>query len=197
MKQASKAKNIFLHTETWMIVAFVVAITIAATVLFLLLFNYIKYLFAWIMLGFAVFITRSKDIYKLGIEFYNLAAFLSAFAMGFLFSFSMLMVSLYASIKVRPDQLEGIIVNMGILSIMAGISAYFAKTYGLGIGEPTFVWIALIVIMIGILADLIFAAKFTPAPIPRLIFSHFLEFIFNYTLITSVGYTIFKFLISI
>jgi len=179
-----------------MIVAFVIGITVVATVLFFLLFNYIKFLFAWILFGIAVFLTRAKDIFKLGIELYNLAAFLSAFAMGFWFAFTMLMVSLYASIKARPDQLEGILVNMVILNVMAGISAHLASKYGY-VNMNTFIWIALAVIMVGILADLLFAAKFTPAPVPRLIFSHFLEFVFNYWIIITVGFSIYKFLMAI
>jgi len=63
---------------------------------------------------------------------------------------------------------------------------------------PTqFLAIALIIVLFGIIIDFLFAARFTGAAKPRLLFSHCLELFINYYIIVNFGYIIFKFLAGI
>jgi len=196
-KLGIKRKNLFLYSETWLIVGLVTVLTTTSTLLFIGLFSYLRLPFAWLALGLTIFITRKSYAFKMGIAFYNLAAFLSGYVFGMWFSLSVILVALYFTAKARPEQLQGLIVNFVLLNIVAGVSAIVSSVYGLGITQGQFIAIALIIVLFGIVIDFLFAARFTGAAKPRLLFSHCLELFVNYYVIANFGYIVFKVLVGV
>ena len=195
-RKFEQKKNLFLYSETWLIVWIIISLVSTPILLSIFLFEYLKLPLAWLILAFTIFITRKSYAFKMGIAFYNLSAFLAGYIFGMWFAVTAILASLYTVAKFRPEQLQGLIVNFVLLNIVAGVSALVSSFYGLDITKAQFLAISIIIVAFGIIIDFLFAARFTGAAKPRLLFSHFLELFINYYIIVNFGYWIFKFLVS-
>lgn len=192
-----KQKNLFLYSETWLIILSTLLLTSTTILVYLFLLEYLKLPFAWLLLTFTIFITRKSYAFKMGLAFYNLASFLLGYIFGIWLAVLAILVSLATVAKIRPDQIQGLIVNFVLLTIVAGASSITSSVYGLDITKTQFLTIAILIVALGITIDFLFAAKFTGAAKPRLLFSHCLELFVNYYIIMNFGYMIFKFLVGL
>ncbi|MFH1450877.1 MAG: hypothetical protein ABIF92_02760 [archaeon] len=197
MPPKSQGKNIFLHHETVLIVSIIIAALVLTTTLFLVLWSFFKLGFVWIVAFLLFFLVRKTNVWKFGLEIHFFLVFLTTYVFGIWFSIPLVILTLAAVLKIRPDELEGCIINFAGLLLEILLVSRIAIHFGPGISETAFLWSAMIVIIIGVILDFFMTLRMYPFLWMKLSVTHVLDIFVQYTFISAVGFSIFHFLLTV
>ena len=197
-KTKKTGKNIFLHHETSIILLVILVALVVTTTGFILLWNFLKVGFVWLICFLIFFMIRKTNLWKFSIEVHFFMIFVTTFVFGWLFATTLFITTLFVVIKFfRPDELQGAIINFVGLSIVVILTSYLASVFGMTITSSTFVWVATGVVLLGILLDYVMILRIFPFLWLKLTMMHILEIFLQYYAISAIGFKIFQFLLSI
>jgi len=197
-KTKKTGKNILLHHETAIILLVIAIALVVTTAGFLLLWNFLKIGFVWLICFLIFFMIRKTNLWKFSIEVHFFMIFVTTFVFGWIFSTTLFITTLFVVVKFfRPDELEGAVINFVCLSIVVLVSSYLASVFGMAITESTFIWVATGVVALGILLDYAMIMKIYTHLWMKFTMMHILEIFLQYYAISAVGFKIFQFLLSI
>jgi hypothetical protein len=197
IQATSYKKNIFLHRETFMIIGTVLGILLAATFIFFFLWSHFRIGFVWLVSFILIFAMRRSDSWKMGLEGFYLLTFLYSYIFGLWFALPIVYMAFALVVKFRPDELNGVITHSIAITFVAIAARFFLGSHGLALGSAEFTFIALASIFPGIAADFFLAWKMAPVPLFKNFINHAMDFTVNYFVITSIGFTLFKFFMTL
>jgi hypothetical protein len=190
-------KNILLQKETWMVIGAVAIALVIVSFVFAFLWNKFILMFYWVIGALAIFLTRRKDFWYMGIEIHFPLAFYMTYAFGWMFAFSMVIIAYLCVWKVRPDQGHGIMIQMTSLNVMMLLSLVMKHFYGTSLGAGKFLFIFLICFISVQLLDGILSKMFCPSPPLKILIIHSLDVIINFYVAKFIGYKFLMYLFTL
>ncbi len=190
-------KNILLQRETMIFVAGIIIALLVLTFVFSFLWGKFTVWFYWVLFICVIFFTRRTDAWKMGIEVHFALTFYSAFAFGPLFAITMVLIPYALVWKVRPDEGNGVMIQMVTLSLMIGLARLFHFIYGAGITGSEFMIAFIVSIVIVQLTDGVLSKMFCPSHIVKILVIHTLDILLNSYAATLIGYKAITYFISL
>lgn len=173
-----------------------VVILIIAAIVFSLVFlqpHDIKLVGLWVASFVFFFGMRLPDSWKMGLEVFFLFTFIYAYAFGLMFILPLIYCAFYLVTRIRPDEVNGVVVHIVVLTGLAFTARLFYGWYGMAITPGQFVLAALLGIFIWLVVDTIIAIKTAPVPLPKLMITHGLQIIISYYTATFFGFKVLQF----
>ncbi|MFH1450595.1 MAG: hypothetical protein ABIF92_01295 [archaeon] len=191
-----KGDNIILQRETWILVGGALIALFVFTVIFSILWGKFTLMFYWLIGALAIFLTRKTDLWKMGIEIHFPLVFMTGYAFGPLFAFSMFIIAYAGVWKMRPDEGSGVMIQTVTLSLMLGFSQITKFVYGAGINAWQFFIAFAVSLLIAQLIDGVLSKMFCPSAPMKIVILHSLDLIINIYVIRLIGFQILRYFLA-
>ncbi len=150
----------------------------------------------WIVSFVFFFAMRYPDSWKMGLEVFYLFTFIYAYVFDVFFTLPIIFLSFWLVTRFRPDELNGVVVHLVVLTGLALTARLFYGWYGIAITADQFLFALMLSTIIWLIADAIIALKTAPVPLPKLVITHSLETIVTYYAATFFGYKALQFFLA-
>ena|GEM_PF-2524090 len=189
-------RNLLLQRETLMIVGVVSALLLAAISSFLFLWGNFRIGFVWIISFMLIFASRYFYLWKVGVECFYLLTFMFSYIFGLWVALPLVYISFALVAKILPHELNSVLSHGTAITFVAFASRILLNSYGLSLAPAEFVLVALVAIFPGIAFDFLLAWKIAPVSLFKNFMNHAMDYIVNYFMITSFGFALFTFFLT-
>ncbi len=197
MKNKKSKISIDIHTGPIVIGVGVVILIILSILAFNFLWYYFKAGFIWFLSLIAMLITRKTDSWKMGVECFYFLTFVYAYTFGIVFTIPLYILCMLIVIKLRPDEFNGAVTHMIVLTGLTLTARHLVGIYGTSISHSTFIFLGIGSILFWDTIRGFIAKKMAPIPWIKLFVSEFIGLTVNYFYFTTFGYAFFKYVLTL
>lgn len=197
MKKDKEKLSIDIHTGPIAIGVGFIIILALSILTFNFLWHYFRVGFLWFLSLIAMIITRKTDAWKMGVECFYFLTFIYAYSFGVVFTIPLYVTCMLLVIRLRPDEFNGAVTHMLVLTGLTLTTRYFAGIYGTGISQPTFILLGLASIFFWDTLRGFIARKIAPVSWVKLLASEAIGLGVNYFYFTTFGYAFFNYILAL